>query len=68
MFTRIFYLFFAATFMLSACGTIEGWQDTTHFKTGLRWTCLPQNNNPSGIYLFDLAGRQIIRIGDLPNP
>jgi hypothetical protein len=47
---------------------IAGWQDTTHFKTGLRWTCLLQNDDLSGIYLFDLAGRQVIRTGNLSNP
>jgi hypothetical protein len=49
--------------------SILAWQDNTHFKTALRWaTCLPPNDDPSGMYLFDLAGRQAIRTGNLSNP
>lgn len=43
------------------------WQDETHFEIGLRWTCSPAND-PSGMYVFDLATQQAIRTGDVPQP
>jgi hypothetical protein len=43
------------------------WKDETHFETRLGWTCGP-NNNPSGMYVFDLTTLQATRTGDLPNP
>lgn len=43
------------------------WKDDTHFEIGLGWTCGP-DNNPGGIYTFDLENKQATRIGDLPNP
>lgn len=42
------------------------WKDNTHFEIGLSWTCAPEDNNPAGIYLFDLATQQATRTGDLP--
>lgn len=43
------------------------WKDDTHFEIGLNWTCAP-DNNPGGIYVFDLTTLQATRTGDLPTP
>ena len=44
------------------------WQDNTHFTIGLNWTGAAGSGGSPGLYEFDLAGRRVVRTGNLTTP
>jgi hypothetical protein len=42
------------------------WHDSHTFLIPLKWSCLPKDESPDGIYLLDMDDKTAIRSGDLP--